>query len=391
MGTRIVQIGKTKWLAGLDWRSFEDTPTKTEIRDDAEQMGMEWYAVRDGSEVIQCGFGNPPSRDVSRPNAIFSLAAMLADSEQQPWLGIFKIEDGLWWYIAVRDGHAILPDGDLIGDEMAIREAQERHSGYGDWNYIEGELSDLAARIEGIKAKKTAVKTLKSGGMPSTKSIAIGAVVAGLVGGYGWWHHHVETTRSAMLTQQMALRKMRDAIAKRPPVVPSPLLSTPDATAWLAACRDAVETVPLSVHGWLLQDVACSTSMATLHWKRGPGATVAVTPKGQLQDEDTINETVPLRIMPGSDRALPLDEAKRRFIASLQKTGIPVQLAQSAAPVLLPGQTAAAVAPTAPKLDFSFSTTLPPFDLDVSVPGLRLNRIQSSGNLWQVGGTLYGK
>lgn len=390
MGTRIVQIGKTKWLAGLDWRSFEDTPTKTEIRYDADQMEVEWYAVRDGNEVIQCGFGNSPSPEIVRPNSIYSLAAMLADSEQQPWLGIFKIEEGLWWYVAVRDGHAILPDGDLIGDETAIREAQERHSGYGDWNYIEGELSDLAARIASIKAKKTPVKTLKSGGLPSAKSMAIGAVVVGLLGGYGWWHHHTETTRSAMIAQQLALKKMRDAISKRPPVIPSPLLSTPDATMWLAACRDAVEPVPLSVHGWLLEDVSCSAATATLHWKRGPGATIAMTPQGQIRDEDTVEENVPLRIVPGSDRALPLEEAKRRFIASLQKTGIPVQLTQAAAPVLLPGQEAVAVAPT-PKLDFTFSTTLPPFDLDVSVPGLRLNRIQSAGNVWQVGGTLYGK
>ena len=62
---------------------------------------------------------------------MYSLAAIVASTHKQPWEGVFKIADNLWWYIAVRNDHSILPEGDIVGTMEQITAARN-HNNYDD-------------------------------------------------------------------------------------------------------------------------------------------------------------------------------------------------------------------------------------------------------------------
>lgn len=203
----ILSIVGKQWLAGMTWRSYENIPDKQDLRNDAEQLGHSWATVRIGEEAIQAGFCAPID-GMKRPKKLFSLAAMLADSREQPWLGIFKIREGLWWYIAVRDGHAVLPDGDVIGGEEEIRKARDNHAGYGDWKYFEGDIDALTTLIKGIEGKPTPVKSLVTSNWPRMPTVAAVTIVS-LAGGYLWWDaHQQETIAQAARAKALAMAQL---------------------------------------------------------------------------------------------------------------------------------------------------------------------------------------
>ncbi|RWA45651.1 hypothetical protein AU476_01045 [Cupriavidus sp. UYMSc13B] len=250
----IIQIGKRRWVAGMTWASYEDTPNKVELREDAQRLNSTWAAVRIGEDCIQGGFcGAIEGEKVSK---LYSLAAMLADSRKQPWLGIFKIGDGLWWYVAVRDGHAILPDGDVLGGEEETYAARERHSGYTDWNYVEGDLELLESLIKEVEDGPTRIKSLDGKAyLPKIlagTTIALTAVAAG-----GWWMHNQHEQEAAK--QRAAMARMREQMAQAKlnenPVVSTPAITLPLPAAFLRSCGDAV-TLPISQYGWLIDSVA---------------------------------------------------------------------------------------------------------------------------------------
>jgi hypothetical protein len=383
---RIIRIGKTNWLAGMSWRSFEDRPSKADITDDAKQLNAQWYAVRVGESAIQGGFCMPPD-GCKTPTKLYSLAAMLADSQKQPWLGIFKIDDGIWWYIAVRDGHAILPDGDLIGDETTILAARERHSGYADWNYIEGDATELSRIIDEIKLNKTPVKSL----VQSYSYVSMGAAVVSLIfiASGIWWYIHTRQTAQAQARIRAAMSK------KLPPPVISPMLTTPDPAAWLMACGKTIGQTPLSMNGWLLTGIECQTNEVNLTWKRGMSATVADMPGGALLDNNIVTSTSTISAPNGKNDAIAFDDAKRILIAGLQRSGIDVQIIQIPVAPPLPGQSVPPTTTTQitsqPQVSFRFNTLLPIFELKLNTPGVRFTRIKFTGQDWQVEGILYGK
>ncbi len=396
---RIVEIAGRQWVAGMSWRSFEDTPNKDDIREDADSLKSDWYAVRISESAIQAGFCAPIT-GIKRPAKLYSLAAMLADSREQPWLGIFKVGDGLWWYIAVRDHHAILPDGDVIGGEEEIHAARDRHSGYTDWKYIEGELDMLAEFMGEIDEKPTPVKSLTASNIPVVPLVAAVTTISLLAGGALWWHYRQVAEERE---RAIAMAKMREQLAaQKPPVVipPSPLLTSPAPNHWLAACRQVITHLPISRFGWLIQDTGCNQTSVVITWIRQDGATVAQRPAGDVSaDGDKIIETIamPDLVQKGDDNAVALESAKLTMRAWAQRAGIPLTLSAPPAPVVLPGASAADASktnlpPPIPQSAIHFDTPVAPFAFDLSaIPGLRLTSLKTTQTGWSVEGTLYGR
>ncbi len=392
---KIVEIGKRRFLTGMDWVSYEDVPTKDELLDDATRLTASWAAVRVGEAAIQAGFSDPiPS--VNKPSKLFSLAALVADSHEQPWLGTFKISEGLWWYIAVRDGHAILPDGDVIGNEQEIYAARERHSGYTDWKYIDGDLAMLSKFIAEIDAKPVPVRDLNADPKNMILAVSVGVAILGLAAAGGYWKWHSE--QIAKNEQVLAMDKLRQSLFKeKPPMkLPSPTLSLPYANDVLAACKAASYMVPLSRYGWEFSGLICDPKGAVVHWVRKPGATVAHRPEGLLSaDGNSVDQAIAFSGLaaPGVDDATDMASEKVALQALAQAAGFELTFAQSAPVAALPGaaaadQTAAAV----PKSDFSMTVTTTPFKLDFAgVPGLRLSKIEWAKNSWTLTGELYGR
>jgi hypothetical protein len=387
--TRIIEIDKRRWLVGMTWISFEDQPSKANLKEDAQRLHASWVCVRVGESAIQAGFCSP-IRQIKRPSKLYSLAAMLADSRRQPWLGIFKLAEGVWWYIAVRDGHAILPEGDVVGGEETIRSVRERHSGYTDWEYIEGDLDLLGDFINEVHIKPPPIKALYETPLP-TLPVVSAVVLLSLLGGAGfWWHKRQQETE-----RLMAMEKMREKLTVSVPVAPSPLLTSPAPNNWLAACGSVIVGIPLSTDGWMVDQVSCRASSVSVRWQRAAGASVARRPKGALSPQgDTIDESIPLASLDqnGLDDAVDLPEAKLTLRAWAQALGFGLTMVEPPPP--LPGAKPVDkdVAPLPPHADVVLDLSLAPFGADLSgVPGLRLTALMSTANGWRLEGVLYGK
>lgn len=390
----IIQIGNRRWLAGMTWSSYEDAPRKSELKEDAQRLGASWVSVRVGESAIQAGFCEPVE-NVKGPTGLYSIAAMLADSRKQPWLGVFKIEEGLWWYIAVRDGHAILPDGDEVGGAEEINAARERHSGYADWRYIEGDIEDLAQFINEVEAKPTRVRSLVGIPRPTMPMIVSAAVlVSALGGGYWWWQQkQLEQERVAAVARARAI-----ALANLPPaLVPSTLLTTPSPNDWVAVCGLDVLALPLSKKGWELDKISCDLALAKIHWLRKDGATVAERPDGVLSaDGDAVDQVIALaepRVQ-GINDAIALPAAKAFLRAWAQAANFTLDMNEVPPIPLLPGASVASA--NAPGMQqqatFGLHVTVSPFDIDFSsIPGLRLTSLKVLEAGWQLEGILYGR
>jgi len=389
----IVQIGKRRWLVGMTWRSFEDTPDKTELSDDADRLKASWVAVRVGDEAIQAGYCAAVI-DVKSPKGVASLAAMLADSREQPWLGTFQLSEDLWWYVAVRDGHAILPDGDQVGTKEEIFAARDRHFGYGEWNAVEGDLRLVEEFINEIDAKRTPVRSLNGPVIPKATIFASAAMLAVVLGLGYYWHFKQHSDEVAQKNAMAALRAKLASMQSAPAPVVSPLLSLPSTTTWLKACNNVIDSIPLSKAGWALNNISCNTNSVFVHWAYANGATVTVKPDGVVAaDGNSIDQSVALPQLPlGANDAVDLNTAKMSLRAWAQSAGFSLAITDAAAPVQLPGSTDKKTAPAPQMAAVNIDVSVSPFDLELSsIPGLRLTKISTMPTGWHVEGAIYGR
>jgi hypothetical protein len=395
MTARVVRVGKRNWLAGMSWCSFEDIPNKAELGEDAQRLKASWVALRQGESAIQGGFCAPVD-GMKGPGKLFSLAAMVADSREQPWLGVFKIDEGLWWYVAVRDEHAILPDGDVIGGQEEIYAARERHSGFTDWNYIEGDLSLLEEFIDGIEAKPTRVKSLAG------PNIQLGPLMAGTfalavaVGGAGYWWSEQKAAQER--ARAAAIQRMRAELSgqAQPAQAMSPVQGLPAPDEWLMACKQVIAPLPLSQNGWVLDQVGCVANSVVVRWASQDGATVAGRPAGIVSVQgDAVEQTIPLKGLKGQspNDTVALGDAKLTVRAWAQAAGFELAMDEAAPPAPLPGANAPQAAPAPGEVKFAMAMGgVSPFGLDMSaLPGLRLTKIQSTDKGWRIEGTIYGR
>ncbi|ART61500.1 hypothetical protein CBP36_21270 (plasmid) [Acidovorax carolinensis] len=394
----IVQIGKRRWLLGMTWASYEDVPHKSELREDAQRLSATWTSLRVGEDCVQGGFCS--AVEGAKVSGLYSLAAMLADSRKQPWLGIFRIhpEQDLWWYVAVRDGHAILPDGDVVGGREEIVAARERHSGYTDWNYVEGQgIGDLETLIKEVNERPTPVRSLeKNPHLPAYVAAAVVGVTAA-TGGYWWWQQHQIAEAAA---RRAAMERMREQINQGAPVnlqaAPTAAMTIPHPDDVLQACGNAILHLPIAQDGWLFDKVSCDSSTATVVWARKDGATVEFRPSGDLSaDGDAVTQTIPLRLEQRSrDDRIRLREAEDRLRSWAQAASFKLNLRPAPQPTVLPGSDPTQITQAQPTTSVAIDIKVSPFGLDLSdIPGLRLTGIQNvgSGAGWQLTGELYGR
>ncbi len=432
MNTRVITIGKKRYLVGLSWRSFDHVQKIGALREMGKTMfpdeqgeplgllpakGAQWYAMRPVSEeIVQAGFCRKPD-GVKSPSGLIALAPLVASVRIQPWLGIFKVAEGLWWYIAVRDGHTILPDGDTIGDEQLILALREQHSGFGDWNYINGQIEDLGNLIAESEEKPSKVLPLNGSTIPP-QYIAVGVGVAIAAGGALWWTSHhkaqeAERQRQAALARARAEMQHKKTL-EQSEAVPSPLSIEPMPDEWLDACYLSSRSIPVSKDGWVLKSYECNaeTNSVAVAWHRDEGATVTHRPGGTLSpDGDTVYATLPIlkRLDAGHDSGGQLETEREELLAWSQSIGVKVTLTSADARVSksLPGQEKkgdAGQPPHARSLDFSFEIPFLPqghgapqgdssrhaLELD-NVAGARVSRLSFDGLKWKISGHLYEK
>ncbi|MDR3535211.1 MAG: type 4b pilus protein PilO2 [Acetobacteraceae bacterium] len=391
MAITIVEIGGRKWAAGFTWRIYNERPTNQSIQDEGQTLEADWVAIRRGPEAIQVGFGAKPD-GVSSTRGICSLAAAAAEQQEQPWLGIYQITEDLWWFLAVRDGHAVLPDGDLVGTKAEVEAARDRKAGFlNDWNYVAGDANDLAVLVAAAGRKRTRVEALNAPPRWLAPALAGLAAVVILGAGAALWSHlearWAEQARQEQLARDAAARARQAAVRQA-----SILETMPAPAGWLAACRDTVSRLPLSVGGWQLGPYDCSGNAVHVAWRRGPGATPAAAPPGDIESGGgAIKELISLPGSPvGQNNAVPLQEAEARLYSLLLPIGARVAVTKAAAGQNLPGS------PTVhlmPRETFQAELPIAPFSVRWdTIPGLVLESASSTGNgAWILKGSLYGR
>lgn len=360
------------WIAGLTWRSFASYPTLGERREDAQALGAEWVVLRESFDIIQAGFC--PSITKSRPKRLYSLAAAVAEEYQQPWCGVFKLSDKSWWYIAVRDGQAVLPDGDVVGDYATVLAARRRHESYGDWNIHDGALEDLLPLLEFSKKNLHLAHVRSVEPVPVWKAVlpAVLAVIILVVGVFLYQQHERQVVRAAQQAAHKVIVNM------------SPLRRTPEPDDWLAACAQVLQPLPVSVNGWLASNVSCTQGEANIMWGRLEGATIATRPPGLLSEDG--NKVIQIRafgqISSGADIMRAADQEDAALYNLLQPLGVQAQISK---PLVDSGG-------GFETQDVDFTLPVPPFDIDFNeVPGLRLESLVWTESGWTLEGKLYGK
>ncbi len=395
--THSIPIGKRRWLAGLTWRSFESAPNRNELKEDAKGLGASWVGVRKEEWAIQAGFC-APLEPVKSPARLYSLAAMLADSYEEPWSGMFQLKNDLWWYIAVRDGHAILPDGDVVGSEKEMIAVKERHAEYGDWNYIKGDFTHLEKLIGNAMAKPTPIKSLTDGNKVTNPGVISAiALLLAMSGGYGW--HQSQLAQEQERIAVMAKLRLQNSGHQTQTAVPSPLLTTPYPNDWLSACGKSLMAQPLTRHGWLLNHLSCNTGAAIVTWTRLPGATVAMRPDGQVSpDGESIYQSIPLPVLNPADKndAIRLNDAKLALRAWAQQASFALTIHEPVPAPVLPGAASERIPRKAtelfPQVNIKLDMPVSPFGMNLSlIPGLRLTKLVAAKNGWTIEGTLYGR
>lgn len=368
----IVSAVGRSWIAGLTWRSFANYPTLSERREDAQALASEWMVFRHSFDIIQAGFC-PALKDKS-PKKLYSLAAAVAEEYPQPWCGIFKLNEKSWWYIAVRDGQAILPDGDVVGNHAKVRAVQKQHESYGDWNVHDGTLEDLLPLLEFSK------KNLKMGKVKSVEPVPIWKILAFIL----IFIVLVVGAASAYIEHEHQLHKAAQQAVKDVMFNNSPLKMTPSPNNWVRNCLLIVESLPISQNGWLADKISCSGNQADIVWERLDSTTVLSRPFGMLSKDG--NQVVQVRyfqnIIQGQDVIKNYTLEDNTLYSILQPINVQVEISE---PVYSPSgafevQTINFTLPFAPSnIDFN------------KVSGLRIDALDWTESGWMIQGKLYGK
>lgn len=372
-----VRIGKRDWAVGLTWRSYDTRPRRAEIRADAASLKTEWIVERITTDAIQVGYAEgEPETSGQKPDRLYSLAAAVAACHPQPWLGIFRLADGLWWYVAVRRGHAILPDGDVVGGEAEMETARAKHEGFSDWNFVKGDIGDLSSLLadQGRTLALCRVQSFEAPSFPKPAIAGLG-LAAVAVGGIFWWHHNEAVERAR---REAALAAARARLAEEAVAV-SPLIAMPKSSSILAACEAVFAHLPMALDGWALNGVGCGADGVHEVWQRLPGATAALRPAGELINNGNVVEgTQPLPTLPpGGDDAAGFDASNTALYALLQRVGVEAAISPPALPAVLPGAPRPTPGQVFAREDVSFSLPFAPFLFDWdSVKGFRLTSIQ---------------
>lgn len=399
-GTFILHLAERDWVIGLNWVSYEERKPKSETLREAKEQNAQFVFRRDADESIQNGFSHY-MKDTKKPNKLRSLAASIAEGTRQPWRGIYQISDNLWWYIAVRDGFAILPDSDVVGTLPEITAAMRAHQGMGQWATMKGDLADLEDLIANKatnSAKPVVVNQTKTHIYLFTLCVLVGLGITGL---YLHHEHILQLKNDLQLLEKQRLIHKRIEEEKMLANTPNPATRLPMPNEMLQACWSKVGTLAVFNEGWELSKFSCMPNTLNVLWSRGPGATLYAAPSGGITKQgDAIESEIPLdmgKLTPDNTGDIQL--AAREMQSLLQSAGIANATININIPHMAPiKQSDMSInsppppPPPPPTADITFTWPTFPVGTDWdSVPGLRIKSVVEGPNGWDVTAIIYGQ
>lgn len=392
--SRVLTIGGKQWLAGMSWRSYDRPPTRALIKTEARALKANTYTQRTGT--LRTLTGVDPRYDVGYATVgkelgksqISSLGAALASARPGPWVGEFKLNDTLYYYIAIDSNGAIIPDqyGELVCSAEQCEEARKAHSALVDAAFIDGDLDTLAKMLNEAVGDFERIRPVSASLQISLlKFIPFVALILILLGCYELFRYHqIELKKeqdAARLAAILAAKKLH------PPV--SPLLTAIPPGNWLAACDPQRWNLPYVESGWVLHQYECLPNAVVLTWVRGPGGSTVVRPPGEITtDGNAITQVVALgvsvQLKTRRAPAIPsFSEERAKLQAWAEQVGFSLQLGQVSN---VPGFNLR-------QAQVTIDSPLVPWSLVSlsSIEGLRLSSFNSTTNgEWVIKGVLYG-
>lgn len=421
MATLITTIDKHRFVCGLFWQSLS---RPRELAREAAELGRridsDLMVIRMDHSTAQAGFAH--SRDGLR-RGMYSLAAAVSktmaiegafyDGQQQPvhnMLGAFKLPDGQWAYLAVRDAN-FLPNGDFAGTKEEVLERLHNDYALGGWNVVLGDEELRSLGLHNFQARD--IRSLipqrrdgslrlhkwwglrQIGGRPSWLPLAAaGAGLAGLAvaGSYAWQLHQ---QRQAELEAEIAMQQARERLQREASVAARPWAARATPLELVRACQSRF-THP-TAGGWQLDSYTCTQEQQVYAWKRGNSSIamlreqlpeVQMDPSGELA-----NYIHPLGLKAQRNEDLLDSRASLEAVLSrLQMIGVPVKVAPAPAPQAEAGQQG--WQPGWRSYLFKLAAAgVEPLDIAgiLERPGVRVDKVIYQGSGWTMEGTIYAK
>jgi hypothetical protein len=414
-----LEKGKT-FVAGLMWQQLSvglKTTHISEIRGLAEQMRFDLFVQRTGG-APQVGFG---SVEEGATNKMYSAAAVVSKTLDMEGTGFnvlcaTQVNPKQWLYVAIHDG-VILPDGDFLGTEDAVRaRLLTDYTTMNDssvicprsWgissNATERDFDSFLPRTKKRKIKYhewwrlNPVKTDYRKFIPYLAALTV--VVIGLVGTHLYLRHVAE--KDLLKFQEEQARAMENGPKKLKPVHAWKLI--PRAADFVNACEEAqFHVTTLWPGNWSLNQMDCSGKSLVISWgKKDDGwiqHLLEIEPHAVISDDGTTATlTLPVVTSDGIDEAVP-GAAKRRLdmLSVAESLNLSLKFVREPSTTRLPGDPAQKLSlKDWGEIPFSIkgeALPLPQAITSLQAPGFRINKITktfSEGVMkWTIEGVQY--
>ncbi len=431
MSLYFTQIEKHRFVCGLFWQSLSrPRELKKEAADLAGRLDFDLMVLRNDQSTAQAGFAQTKE---GAKRGVYSLAAAVSktvalegahyDGRKQRvhnWLGAFKLPDGMWIYLAVRDAN-FLPNGDFAGTKEEVLDRLHGDYGLGGWNVVIGdpELANQgfhnfnAKRIEDMlpHTRGGQIRAHKWWGLHPVKTsirwrglIAASCVLAAAgTAGTMYWQHQKKLEEEA---RQRAFEEMRRKLQTQsvPKELPHPWIDKPAPQDLTQACVDGL--THLTAGGWQLDEYACNGNTASYTWSRQgsaieylleqvPGANISLS-------GETATYSERLDLGRGKDDQLQgQKELLEPLQSRMQLMGLKIKILQQEQPAPPPPSAAGAVMgqqpiplPTWKTFTYALEAGgVPPAEIAamLSQPGVRIDKLAYRGGAWTIEGVMYAK
>jgi hypothetical protein len=305
----IIEIAGKSYYAGLSWQTLSASDNVKETLKEFGNSG--YYCLRNIAGLINIGYSDELS---SKYKKLPSLASCLADSKKEPWMGVFDIGNGLYWYVAVRDNQSIIPDGDIVGIKEEIDKVFEEHVSIGDWESIieNGSIDDIK---ELLTDKWSYVVPVQKVNYPV---IVVAGAIMSLAILYFYHSVFMKTKKPKIFLPKI--------FASKKVVVKIPGYKTmPRAFRVLDACKKEFSDIPLSYYGWKPSILECTGNNIMITYQKQKFGTTLLAPGGTLLAsgrEIIKNINLNLKKPAHFKRLLPYSKADKLLYGYMQEYGI---------------------------------------------------------------------
>ena len=263
---KIIEINSKLYYAGLSWQTLSAADN---VKKRIKEFKKGFYCVRNLSGMINLGYSDDSDGKYKK---LTSLASAVANARKEPWLGVFRISDDLYWCIAVRDNQAVLPDGDIVGNKEEADKFFRETISIGEWDSIieSGTVQDIEAIITG----KGNYVLPASRAFNLFLALGIGIIISS--GFIYFYHIHAEKPKIFLPKAVFVARK------------PIPGYRTiPEPEFVLDACKKELLNLPQSYYGWQASNLNCTPGNISITYIKQDFGTAFITPKGIISASGT--------------------------------------------------------------------------------------------------------